>query len=58
MPEELLDEKTKELLNQQAQIAVAAQPQEEKVEEAEEEEEEEEEASEEDALAGLGALFG
>ncbi len=58
LPEELLDEKTKELLNQQAQIAVAAQPpQEEKVEEAEEEEEEEE-ASEEEALAGLGALFG
>lgn len=58
LPEELLDEKTKELLNQQAQIAVAAQPpQEEKVEEAEEEEEEEE-AGEEEALAGLGALFG
>jgi large subunit ribosomal protein L10 len=59
LPEELLDEKTKELLNQQAQMAVAAAPQpaEEKVEEAEEEEEEEE-ASEEDALAGLGALFG
>ncbi|WP_048149221.1 50S ribosomal protein L10 [Palaeococcus ferrophilus] len=59
LPEELLDEKTKELLNQQAQVAVAAapQPQEEKVEEAEEEEEEEE-ASEEEALAGLGALFG
>ena len=58
LPEELLDEKTKELLNQGAQIAVAAQPQaEEKVEEAEEEEEEEE-ASEEEALTGLGALFG
>ena len=58
LPEELLDEKTKELLNQGAQIAVAAQPQaEEKVEEAEEEEEEEE-ASEEEALSGLGALFG
>ncbi|WP_297519820.1 50S ribosomal protein L10 [Thermococcus sp.] len=59
LPEELLDEKTKELLNAQAQMAVAAAPQptEEKVEEAEEEEEEEE-ASEEDALAGLGALFG
>ncbi|ADT83172.1 MULTISPECIES: 50S ribosomal protein L10 [Thermococcus] len=58
LPEELLDEKTKELLNQQAQLAVAAQPQpeEEKVEEVEEEEEEE--ASEEEALAGLGALFG
>ncbi len=57
LPEELLDEKTKELLNAQAQMAVAAAPQptEEKVEEAEEEEEE---ASEEDALAGLGALFG
>ncbi len=59
LPEELLDEKTKELLNAQAQVAVAApQPAEEKVEEAEEEEEEEEEASEEEALAGLGALFG
>ena len=58
LPEELLDEKTKELLNAQAQVAVATpQPTEEKVEEAEEEEEEEE-ASEEDALAGLGALFG
>ncbi len=58
LPEELLDEKTKELLNQGAQIAVAAQPQqEEQVEEAEEEEEEEE-ASEEEALSGLGALFG
>jgi len=58
LPEDLLDEKTKELLNAQAQMAVAApQPTEEKVEEAEEEEEEEE-ASEEDALAGLGALFG
>ncbi|WP_297418217.1 50S ribosomal protein L10 [Thermococcus sp.] len=59
LPEELLDEKTKELLNAQAQMAVAtaSQPAEEKVEEAEEEEEEEE-ASEEDALAGLGALFG
>lgn len=58
LPDELLDEKTKELLNQQAQLAVAAQPQpeEEKVEEVEEEEEEE--ASEEEALAGLGALFG
>ncbi|AIF68883.1 50S ribosomal protein L10 [Palaeococcus pacificus DY20341] len=58
LPEDLLDEKTKELLNQQAQLAVAAQPQpqEEKVEEAEEEEEEEKE--EEEALAGLGALFG
>ncbi|NJE12576.1 50S ribosomal protein L10 [Thermococcus sp. LS2] len=58
LPEELLDEKTKELLNQQAQLAVAAQPQpeEEKVEEVEEEEEEE--PSEEEALAGLGALFG
>jgi len=57
LPEELLDEKTKELLNQQAQLAVAAQPQpeEEKVEEVEEEEEE---VSEEEALAGLGALFG
>ncbi|ASJ10157.1 acidic ribosomal protein P0 [Thermococcus sp. P6] len=58
LPEELLDEKTKELLKRGAQIAVATQPQEEKVEEAEEEEEEEEEASEEEALAGLGALFG
>ncbi|MCD6373718.1 MAG: 50S ribosomal protein L10 [Thermococcus sp.] len=58
LPEELLDEKTKELLSAQAQMAVAApQPAEEKVEEVEEEEEEEE-ASEEDALAGLGALFG
>ena len=59
LPEELLDEKTKELLNAQAQVAVAAAPQptEEKVEESKEEEEEEE-ASEEDALAGLGALFG
>ncbi|WP_297438921.1 50S ribosomal protein L10 [Thermococcus sp.] len=58
LPEELLDERTKELLNQGAQIAVAAQPQqEEQVEEAEEEEEEEE-ASEEEALSGLGALFG
>jgi large subunit ribosomal protein L10 len=59
LPEDLLDEKTKELLNAQAQMAVAAAPQptEEKVEEAEEEEEEEE-ASEEEALAGLGALFG
>lgn len=58
LPEDLLDEKTKELLNQQAQvIAAQPQPQEEKVEEAEEEEEEEE-ASEEEALAGLGALFG
>ncbi|WP_457741822.1 50S ribosomal protein L10 [Thermococcus sp.] len=59
LPEELLDEKTKELLNAQVQIAVASQPaQEEKAEEVEEEEEEEEEVSEEDALAGLGALFG
>ncbi|WP_456366007.1 50S ribosomal protein L10 [Thermococcus sp.] len=59
LPEELLDEKTKELLNAQAQVAVAApQPAEEKVEEAEEEEEEEEEEREEEALAGLGALFG
>ncbi|WP_297535843.1 50S ribosomal protein L10 [Thermococcus sp.] len=59
LPEELLDEKTKELLNAQAQVAVAAAPQptKEKAEEVEEEEEEEE-ASEEDALAGLGALFG
>lgn len=58
LPEELLDEKTKELLNAQAQMVVTSQPpQEEKVEEAEEEEEEEE-ASEEEALAGLGALFG
>ena len=58
LPEDLLDEKTKELLNAQVQVAVAVpQPTEEKVEEAEEEEEEEE-ASEEDALAGLGALFG
>lgn len=38
-------------------VAAAPQPTEEKVEEAEEEEEGEE-ASEEDALAGLGALFG
>ncbi len=59
LPEEVLDEKTKELLNAQAQVAVAApQPVEEKVEEAEEEEEEEEEEREEEALAGLGALFG
>ncbi|WP_297486658.1 50S ribosomal protein L10 [Thermococcus sp.] len=59
LPEEVLDEKTKELLNAQAQVAVAApQPAEEKVEEAEEEEEEEEEEREEEALAGLGALFG
>ncbi|USH00783.1 50S ribosomal protein L10 [Thermococcus argininiproducens] len=57
LPEELLDEKTKELLNQQAQV-IAAQPQ--PAEEAEEkvEEEEEEEKEEEEALAGLGALFG
>ena len=59
LPEEVLDEKTKELLKAQAQVAVAApQPAEEKVEEAEEEEEEEEEEREEEALAGLGALFG
>ncbi|WP_010479896.1 50S ribosomal protein L10 [Thermococcus zilligii] len=58
LPGELLDEKTKELLNAQAQVAVAApQPAEEKVEKAEEKEEKEE-ASEEEALAGLGALFG
>ncbi|ALV62013.1 LSU ribosomal protein P0 (L10p) [Thermococcus sp. 2319x1] len=57
LPEELLDEKTKELLNQQAQV-IAAQPQ--PAEKAEEkvEEEEEEEEKEEEALAGLGALFG
>ncbi|NJE25401.1 50S ribosomal protein L10 [Thermococcus sp. MV5] len=57
LPEELLDEKTKELLNQQAQV-IAAQPQ--PAEEAEEkvEEEEEEEKEEEEALTGLGALFG
>jgi len=54
----LLDEKTKELLNQQAQV-IAAQPQPaEKAEEKVEEEEEEEEKEEEEALAGLGALFG
>ncbi|HDD31669.1 MAG TPA: 50S ribosomal protein L10 [Thermococcus litoralis] len=58
LPEELLDEKTKELLNQQAQV-IAAQPQPtEKAEEKVEEEEEEEEKEEEEALAGLGALFG
>ncbi|WP_175058949.1 50S ribosomal protein L10 [Thermococcus sp. 2319x1] len=57
LPEELLDERTKELLNQQAQV-IAAQPQ--PAEKAEEkvEEEEEEEEKEEEALAGLGALFG
>jgi len=58
LPEELLDEKTKELLNQQAQV-IAAQPQPaEEAEEKVEEEEEEEEKEEEEALAGLGALFG
>jgi len=58
LPEELLDEKTKELLNQQAQV-IAAQPQPaEEAEEKVEEEEEEEEEKEEEALAGLGALFG
>jgi len=58
LPEELLDEKTKELLNQQAQLAVATQPQVVEEEEKVEEEEEEEEKEEEEALAGLGALFG
>jgi len=58
LPEELLDEKTKELLNAQSQMAVATQPQNEEPVEEVEEEEEEEEASEEEALAGLGALFG
>ncbi|MFA4668347.1 50S ribosomal protein L10 [Pyrococcus kukulkanii] len=59
LPEDLLDEKTKELLSAQAQVAVAQQVEEKKEEEkVEEKEEEEEEASEEEALAGLSALFG
>ncbi|ASJ15640.1 acidic ribosomal protein P0 [Thermococcus chitonophagus] len=59
LPEDLLDEKTKELLSAQAQVAVAQQVEEKKEEEkVEEKEEEEEESSEEEALAGLGALFG
>ncbi|AEH25475.1 50S ribosomal protein L10 [Pyrococcus yayanosii] len=60
LPEDLLDERTKELLNAQAQAAaaVAARPQPEEKKEEKVEEEKEEEASEEEALAGLSALFG
>ncbi|AFK21663.1 50S ribosomal protein L10 [Pyrococcus sp. ST04] len=59
LPEDLLDEKTKELLSAQAQVAAATQVEEKKEEEkVEEKEEEEEEPSEEEALAGLSALFG
>ncbi|AAL82117.1 50S ribosomal protein L10 [Pyrococcus furiosus DSM 3638] len=57
LPEDVLDEKTKELLSAQAQVSVA-QVEEEKKEEKVEEEKEDEEASEEEALAGLSALFG
>jgi len=58
LPEDLLDEKMKNVLNSMASAATAAQQTPEAKVEEEEEEEEEEEASEEEALAGLGALFG
>ncbi|MDK2869673.1 MAG: large subunit ribosomal protein [Pyrococcus sp.] len=58
LPEDVLDEKTKELLSAQAQVTLAQVEEEKKEEKVEEEKEEEEEASEEEALAGLSALFG
>ncbi len=56
LPEDLLDERMKSILSSMASAPAPAP--EAKAEEEEKEEEEEEEASEEEALAGLGALFG
>ncbi|RLF65728.1 MAG: hypothetical protein DRN30_03455 [Thermoplasmata archaeon] len=63
LPQEVLDEKTKELLSamsaQQAIVTTERKESEERKEEEEKKEEEKkEETSEEEALAGLSALFG